>query len=126
MCGYPLRWPNGAESISAPIELVEIGRDWHGGQWSGLYSVSSTGKIFASKARDIESELRNIATRGKIPAGPGPSAETFRLHMLAIEQLADQLPDETSVDCACGNGYTMAGDDVCYVCAIQRSIDSGS
>lgn len=92
-CGYPHRWPivnplrfGDQMSVKAPDTLVAIARDWHGGQWSGLYSVASTGKIFASRATDVEIELRHIARSPDIFNAP---PEDIALHLACVEFLAD-------------------------------------
>jgi hypothetical protein len=70
--------------IKVPDAYIEVATIWHGGQWSALYSVSSTGYIHDKSYRAmLESELRRC----------GDNVDTG-LFLAWVESLPEDEDDE--------------------------------
>lgn len=71
----------------AVFEALEVARSWHGGQFSALYSLASTGEIHGWEHQaDLEREIEhNLTHLGADAAGCDPSADERRLIHLRHE-----------------------------------------
>jgi hypothetical protein len=81
--------------IEASAELVAFCTDWHGGQWSSMYSVSSTGAIHSAEyLRGLASELRAIRRDLQNRASYSRVLKQVAKLLANAEALEDALPDE--------------------------------
>ncbi len=89
-CGMAFRWQDDEDSVKANVDVCRIAGEWHGGQASGLYSLSSTGRIFKSECRAIVSEMRHVV----MAESTGENAELLTNFMRGIEHLETLLPED--------------------------------
>lgn len=74
-------------------EWVQLATDWHGGQASALYSVSSTGKVWTSTVHDLPGELRSITRDLAFGDVFGPAEREDYPELCAFREWADKLSD---------------------------------
>lgn len=46
-------------------DWVKLASEWHGGQWTALYSVASTGFLYQNYIRSLSKELNEIHKKSK-------------------------------------------------------------
>ena len=82
--------------IPASQDLINLCKSWHSGQWSAMYSVSSTGTIHSVDiARALWCELsyvaRNADNLGESCAG---DADIARRLEKEIDEILEKFPDD--------------------------------